>query len=124
MARQQITAVLNPGLTLEHAFGQVADNRDQHHHGGADQAQQQTGKRPVTVNRHAHTDQQGRQQATEHPFPAFTGTYLRGQLTLAEAPTGEIGTDIRAPYQHHHRQNQPIRFRPLLEQHQALPSRQ
>ncbi|MCY1432133.1 hypothetical protein D9M71_481230 [compost metagenome] len=73
-------------------------------------------------------DQQGQQQAggqaAVQPFPAFAGTDLHGQLAPTKTLAAEVGTDVGGPHQQHHREDQAVALRPLLEQQQALPGRQ
>lgn len=124
VAGQQVAAVLDSGLALEHAFGEVADDRDEHHQRRAEQGQEQRAEGPAAVEADRQGDRQAGRQAAVNAFPALAGADPRRQLALAEGLAGEVGADIRAPDQHHHGDDQAIGQRPLLEQDQPLPGRQ
>src|SRR5450830_876966 len=94
MTRQQIAAVLDPGLALEHAFSEVAHDRDKHDDGRPQQGQAQLFHRPVTYNTDNERDDQGQGQAAVYALPALARTDCRRQLALAQSPTGEVGTKI------------------------------
>lgn len=95
MTRQQVAAVLDTGLALEHALGQITYHGNQHHQCSATERQQQTGSAPALLQTDPKRDQQAGGQTTIEPFPTLARTYPRRQLALAERLAGEVGADIR-----------------------------
>ena len=105
VARQQVAAVLEPDVALEHALGEVADHRDQR-----DELAQSTSQRPQrhrrTAPRRRRRRPPRRSMPADEPFPGLARAHVRRELAPPERAAAEIGTDVGRGDQHEQEQQQ------------------